>query len=289
MEIRFQEVSYIYGFGTPFSHTAVFRLTLTIPSGQFVAVMGKTGSGKTTMAQMINGLIRPTSGQVIIGPYTIAQKKEDLTPLRKGIGYAFQFPEHQLFEETVYQEIAFSLKQYGIPEEEIPGRIQRAMEMVGLSYEAMKDRSPFSLSGGQMRKVALASILVIEPKILILDEPTAGLDAGGREELLNEIGLLHRTRHMTILLITHHLEEALEYSERILVLKEGKLFADLKPEQVFRERERLKEAGILPSSLLRFQEALIEKMGDRLPPFPHREKEMADALIRFIKGGREWN
>lgn len=286
MEIRFEEVSYEYGRGTPFAHTAVRHLTLTIPSGQFVAVMGRTGSGKTTMAQMINGLLRPTSGRVKVGSYTITEKKQDLTPLRKRIGYAFQYPEHQLFEETVYQEIAFSLNQYGTPVSEIPDRVRVAMEMVGLPYEELKDRSPFSLSGGQMRKVALAGILVINPELLILDEPTAGLDPQGKEELLKRISDLHRQRKMTILLITHHLDEALERSERILVLKNGTLFADLKPDEVFRQRKRLMEAGIFPSPLIRFQEALEEKWGNCKALHFHREEEMVKALIQEIKGGK---
>ncbi|CCQ93721.1 Energy-coupling factor transporter ATP-binding protein EcfA 2 [[Clostridium] ultunense Esp] len=288
MEIHFQNVSYEYGAGTPFSHLAIKNVTLTIPSGQFVALMGKTGSGKTTLAQMVNGLIRPTRGEVQVGEYRITAKKQNLTPLRSRIGYAFQYPEHQLFEETVFQDIAFSLKQYEYPEEKIPLKVRQAMERVGLSYEEFKDRSPFQLSGGQMRKVALAGVLVIHPKILILDEPTAGLDPKGRLDLLTRISELHREERITILLITHHLEEALEYGERILFLREGELFADLKPKEVYRERKRLFTAGILPSPLLRFQERLEELRGMGEISWPHREAEMMDLLIRQMKGEGSW-
>lgn len=283
MEIQFEDVSYWYGKGTPFEKMAIDQINLHIPYGQFIALMGETGSGKTTLAQMVNGLILPDHGRITVGPYQITNKSRNLRLLRSKIGYAFQYPEHQLFEETVYKDIAYGLKQQGIPQDLIPSRVKRAMELVGLSYEEIKGRSPFQLSGGQMRRVALAGVLATQPKILILDEPTAGLDPIGRMELLRLIKSMHQEEQITVIYITHHLEEALEYAERILVLKQGKIHADLYPADVIHSLSMIENAGILPTPLLTLISELNQK-GIMLEKI-YKEEDLVSALIQMGRRG----
>jgi energy-coupling factor transport system ATP-binding protein len=284
MQISFQDISYWYARGTPFEKQALNHISAMIPTGQFVAFMGQTGSGKTTLAQMINGLLRPTDGEVRVGDFTITHKKQDLRALRSRIGYAFQYPEHQLFEETVFKDIAFSLRQNEIPEEMITSRVKRAMELVGLNYELLHDRSPFQLSGGQMRRVALAGVLAINPEVLILDEPTAGLDPLGRIELLQLVKRLHAEHQLTVIYITHHLEEAMEYAERILFMKQGQLVADLHPMEVPDHLDQLAVAGILSTPLIEVKQALNVRMGMKLPQEIYREDEMIHYLEKLLKG-----
>lgn len=286
MDITIQEVSYRYAVGTPFEKTALENITLQIPKGQFIAFMGHTGSGKTTLAQLINGLLLPTSGKIQVGEFRLEQKKQDLRKMRAKIGYAFQYPEHQLFEETVYQDVAYSLKQQELPEEMIETRVKRAMELVGLDYEQFKDRSPFQLSGGQMRRVALAGILATVPQILILDEPTAGLDPRGRRELLKLVRTLHQEQGITVIYITHHLEEALENAERILFLHKGKIFADLHPEQVMQHLPELKEVGILATPLHRLIQRINERTSGLIPETIYQEKQLIEHLLLFTEGVR---
>lgn len=284
MEITITEVSYKYAIGTPFERLALEGVNLTIPQGQFIAFMGQTGSGKTTLAQLINGLLRPTSGQVQIGTYTIEQKKQDLRMLRAKIGYAFQYPEHQLFEETVYKDIAFSLKQQELPDELIETRVKNAMKLVGLSYEDIKDRSPFQLSGGQMRRVALAGVIASVPEVLILDEPTAGLDPMGRQELLSLVRKLHQEQGLTIIYITHHLEEALENADRILFLNRGRIYADLYPSEVASNLSHLTKAGILSTPLLRMVSHLNQNMNAGIPESVYREDQLVEHLLLRKEG-----
>jgi energy-coupling factor transport system ATP-binding protein len=283
MEIHFEDVSYWYGKGTPFEKMAIDHITLHIPYGQFIALMGETGSGKTTLAQMINGLILPDHGRIIVGPYQITNKTRNLRLLRAKIGYAFQYPEHQLFEETVYKDIAYGLTQQEVPQDLIPSRVKRAMELVGLSYEEIKGRSPFQLSGGQMRRVALAGVLATQPKILILDEPTAGLDPVGRMELLRLIKSMHQEEQITVIYITHHLEEALEYAERILILKHGKIHSDLYPADVIHSLSMIENAGILPTPLLTLISELNQK-GIMLEKI-YKEEDLVSALIQMGRRG----
>ncbi len=284
MEITITEVNYTYAVGTPFERLALEGINLSIPQGQFIAFMGRTGSGKTTLAQLINGLLRPTSGQIQVGEFTLTQKKQDLRPLRAKIGYAFQYPEHQLFEESVYKDIAFSLIQQELPEEMIATRVKNAMKLVGLSDEGFKDRSPLQLSGGQMRRVALAGVIASVPEVLILDEPTAGLDPLGRKELLALVRKLHQEQGLTIIYITHHLEEALENAERILFLNEGKIYADLYPHEVARILPQLSKVGILSTPLLRTIERLNCKKQVRIPDTIHREDQLIEHLLLRHEG-----
>lgn len=284
MDITFREVSYTYSLGTPFAKQALAGINITIPQGQFVALMGHTGSGKTTLAQLMNGLLRPSSGVVEVGMYQLGQKKQDLRALRSKIGYAFQYPEHQLFEENVYKDIAFSLKQQELPEEMIATRVKKAMELVGLSYEELKDRSPFQLSGGQMRRVALAGVLASVPEVLILDEPTAGLDPMGRQELLSLVQRLHKEQGLTIIYITHHLEEALEYAERILFLHRGEIYADLTPADVLAKLPYLESVGMLSTPLLRTIAYLNNNRNANIPQTIHREDEFVKHLLVREKG-----
>lgn len=279
MEITITEVNYTYAVGTPFERLALEGINLHIPTGQFIAFMGQTGSGKTTLAQLINGLLRPTSGELRVGDFTLGQKKQDLRALRAKIGYAFQYPEHQLFEETVYKDIAFTLQQQELPEEMIVTRVKNAMQLVGLTFDEFKDRSPFQLSGGQMRRVALAGVIASVPEVLILDEPTAGLDPMGRKELLALVRKLHQEQGLTIIYITHHLEEALENAERILFLNRGKIHADVHPNEVAQNLPLLSEAGILSTPLLRTIERLNREKPASIPDTLHREDQFVEHLL----------
>lgn len=286
MEITITEVNYTYAVGTPFERVALEGVNLNIPAGQFIAFMGQTGSGKTTLAQLINGLLRPTNGQIQVGEYTLGQKKQDLRQLRAKIGYAFQYPEHQLFEENVYKDIAFTLQQQELPEDMIATRVKNAMQLVGLSYDELKDRSPFQLSGGQMRRVALAGVIASVPEVLILDEPTAGLDPMGRQELLALVRKLHQEQGLTIIYITHHLEEALENAERILFLNRGKIHADLYPHEAAQNLSLLSEAGILSTPLLRTIERLNRQRHASIPDTIHREDQLVEYLLLREEGVR---
>lgn len=286
MEITITEVNYTYAVGTPFERVALEGVNLNIPAGQFIAFMGQTGSGKTTLAQLINGLLRPTNGQIQVGEYTLGQKKQDLRQLRAKIGYAFQYPEHQLFEENVYKDIAFTLQQQELPEDMIATRVKNAMQLVGLSYDELKDRSLFQLSGGQMRRVALAGVIASVPEVLILDEPTAGLDPMGRQELLALVRKLHQEQGLTIIYITHHLEEALENAERILFLNRGKIHADLYPHEVAQNLSLLSEAGILSTPLLRTIERLNRQRHASIPDTIHREDQLVEHLLLREEGVR---
>lgn len=283
MEITITNVSYSYAVGTPFERQALMGIDVTIPQGQFVAFMGQTGSGKSTLAQLINGLLRPTEGTVRVGTFTLGNKKQDLRALRAKVGYAFQYPEHQLFEETVYKDIAFSMKQQELPDDMIATRVRHAMETVGLSYEEFKDRSPFQLSGGQMRRVALAGVIASVPEILILDEPTAGLDPVGRAELLGLVHRLHREQGLTIIYITHQLEEALEHADRILFLNRGTILADLLPSEVAAHLPELLQTGMLSTPLLRTIAQLNERYGANIPSTIHREQQLTTYLTRHIR------
>jgi len=254
MGIDFREVSYTHAKGTSMEHKAVNGITLSVPDGQFVAVMGPSGSGKTTLGHLGAGLLAPETGLVFVDhiPMNSRKKRSDLS---NKVAYVSQFPEHQLFEETVFRDIRFGLRRKKHSEREIAAKVKDAMEGVGLSFEAYKDRSPFQLSGGEQRRVALAGALVREPEILILDEPTAGLDPLARMEFFAWLTEIQRTKPMAIVCLTHHLQDALEYADRLVILNDGKLMYDLKPAEI---RRALEDSAIAlsPTPLLRFRKEL---------------------------------
>jgi energy-coupling factor transport system ATP-binding protein len=230
--------------GSPFEKKALDNINITINSGEFLALIGHTGSGKSTLIQHINGLLKPNSGSIIIDDVDITEKKVNLNFIRKKVGLVFQYPEYQLFEETIEKDIAFGPKNLGLSDDDINKRVKRAMNMVGLDYEKYKDKSPFELSGGQKRRVAIAGVVAMEPKILILDEPTAGLDPKGRDEILGKIKDLHLEYNMTIVLVSHSMEDVAKLADRIIVMNKGKCILDGKPYEVFKEIDTLESVGL---------------------------------------------
>ncbi|MBF1036972.1 MAG: energy-coupling factor transporter ATPase [Parvimonas sp.] len=244
MDINFKNVSFIYGEKTPFEKLALDNIDLTIKKGEFVGIIGHTGSGKSTLIQHFNGILKPTSGDVFIGDMNTKDKALAKSGLRYKIGLVFQYPEYQLFEETIEKDIAFGPRNMGLSEEEVTERVKEAMELVGLDYETKKDKSPFEISGGQKRRVAIAGILAMKPDILILDEPTAGLDPKGRDELFFQIKNLYEKNNITIVLISHSMEDVAKLVNRIIIMKDGHIHLDKKTKEAFSDVDDLKKVGL---------------------------------------------
>ncbi|WP_066189282.1 energy-coupling factor transporter ATPase [Gracilibacillus timonensis] len=266
MEITFKDVSYIYQPNTPFRYQALQDINLCIHDKEFVAVVGHTGSGKSTLLQHMNGLLIPSTGQVQIGDYLLAkdQKKQDLKKLREKVGIVFQYPEHQLFEETVEKDIRFAMDNFGVAKEEIPLRIEDALEKVNVGKEVLT-QSPFELSGGQMRRIAIAGVLAMKPELLILDEPTAGLDPQGQQEIMDVFYQLHKERGTTTVLVTHQMDQALAYADRIVVLANGSVLTQGTPKEVFSQPALLREANLDMPEVLALLHSLEEKFSIKLP------------------------
>ncbi len=241
--IKLTAVSYTYMTGGPFEKTAVSDINLTINSGDFVGLMGHTGSGKSTLIQMIAGLIKPTSGTIEIDGQILHSKECNMRKMRFKTGLVMQYPEYQLFEETVFKDIAFGPSNMQLPEEDIKRRVLFAADMVGLSQEIL-EKSPFELSGGQKRRVAIAGVLAMEPQLLILDEPTAGLDPAGRDEILCKIKDMHRRLGITVILVSHSMEDIAKITNKIVVMNHGRLEMYDKTSEVFKHAEQLKEMGL---------------------------------------------
>jgi energy-coupling factor transport system ATP-binding protein len=242
--IRCEHLTYVYGRGTPLESTALTDVSLTIAEGEVVGLIGATGSGKSTLVQHFNALLKPTSGRVYLDDVDIHARKVDRRRVRQQIGLLFQYPEQQLFEETVFADVAFGPRNLDLGEDEIRARVRHALELVGLSPDQFGPRSPFALSGGEMRRAAIAGVLAMEPRMLILDEPTAGLDPQGRREILDHIRRLHRERGLTIVLITHSMDAVARLCDRLLVLDHGRLVADGPPRAVFDDLTRLTALGL---------------------------------------------
>lgn len=244
MSIKISNLTHVYMPGSPFEKKALDDVSLEIKDGQFVALIGHTGSGKSTLIQHMNGLLKPSSGEIIVDDKNITNKEVKLSDIRKKVGIVFQYPEYQLFEETIEKDIEFGPRNLGLSDEEIALRVKKAMKMVGLDFETYKDKSPFELSGGQKRRVAIAGVVAMEPKVLILDEPTAGLDPKGRDEILGQIKKLHDEYKMTIILVSHSMEDVARVADRILVMNQGKCVLDGKPYKVFKEIDTLESIGL---------------------------------------------
>jgi len=243
MTIEISNLNYIYMEGSPFEKHALQDVNLTIQEGEFVGIIGHTGSGKSTLIQHLNGLLSPASGSIVIDGVDITKKGADLKKLRQKVGLVFQYPEHQLFEETVYKDIAYGPKNMNLSQEEVDERVREAMNYVGLSEDYM-NRSPFELSGGQKRRVAIAGVLAMRPDILILDEPAAGLDPAGREEILTQIRALYLLRKMTVIFVSHSMEDVARVAARIIVMNRGTVAIDGKPADVFAQAEALRSMGL---------------------------------------------
>lgn len=253
--IKLENISYIYMQGGPFEKKALDNISLEIKKGEFIGIIGHTGSGKSTMIQMLNGLIKPTSGRVIIDGDDLSDKKVKLRDIRFKVGLVMQYPEYQLFEETVLKDICFGPLNMGLSKEEAEARARFAASMTGLSDD-MLQKSPFDLSGGQKRRAAIAGILAMEPKILILDEPTAGLDPAGRDEILSQIRDMHKRMDLTVLLVSHSMEDVARLADRILVLNSGHIEMFDKPAEVFKQSERLEEIGLTVPQITKVMDRL---------------------------------
>lgn len=257
--IEIKNLSFIYNKDTPFEVKALDDISLTIKDNSFIGIIGHTGSGKSTFMQQLNGLLRPTSGTIIIDGVDITQKDIKLNKLRESVGMVFQYPEYQLFEETVEKDVAFGPKNLGLSDEEVAVRVKDAIEDVKLDYEWVKDRSPFELSGGQKRRVAIAGILAMRPKVLILDEPTAGLDPRAREEILDEIYDIYKKTKITVVLVSHSMEDVFTYANEIVVLSKGKLIMHKTTDEAVKERELLKKYDVGVPEITEFMFTLQEK------------------------------
>lgn len=241
--IETKNLTYKYSVGTPFETTAVDNVSLQIEKGEFVGVIGHTGSGKSTLIQHLNGLLKQTSGDVIINERNIWSKDVNIKDIRFEVGLVFQYSEHQLFEETVFKDISYGPKNMGLSEEEIKSRVLKAAEDMGLSHELL-ERSPFDLSGGQKRRVALAGVIAMDPQILILDEPAAGLDPKGRDRVLNQISQYHKKSGKTILLVSHSMEDIVKFADKVLVMNRGQLFCYADIDTVFSKSKELQMIGL---------------------------------------------
>ena len=244
MSIEVKNISYVYMPKSPYERLALDDVSITIPEGKITAIAGHTGSGKSTLIQHLNGLISPTSGSVLVDGVDIAAKGQAARAARRSVGMVFQYPEHQLFEETVEQDIAFGPKNYGMSPEEISERVRFAMDFVQLDYKEYSQRSPFQLSGGQMRRAAIAGVVALKPKYLVLDEPTAGLDPKGREELMQRIMKLHRQEKNTIILVSHSMDDIARFADNVVIMNRGRVLMEGTPHEVFVREDFIRQAGL---------------------------------------------
>ena len=241
--LQVEDLTYIYSIGTPFEHKALDQVSFSINPGEFVGIIGHTGSGKSTLMQQLNGLLKPTSGRVLLDGQDIWSDKKLTRAARFRVGLVFQYPEYQLFEETVYKDIAFGPTNMGLSKEEIDRRVREAAGFVGLT-EKQLEVSPFDLSGGQKRRVAIAGVIAMEPEVLILDEPTAGLDPKGRDEILDQVAKLKEETGITVILVSHSMEDVAKYVDRIIVMNRGEVMFDNEPKEVFRHYKELEQVGL---------------------------------------------
>ncbi len=281
MSIRVEDLTYVYNEGTALEQKALDGVSFEIPDGQFVGLIGQTGSGKSTLIQHLNGLIRPTGGKIYYRDEDIYGEGFSLKALRGKVGLVFQYPEHQLFETDVISDVCFGPRNLGLSEEEVRQRAENALRMVGME-EKYWTQSPFELSGGQKRRTAIAGVLAMDPEVLILDEPTAGLDPGGRDEILDEIESLHRERGMTIMLVSHSMEDVARYADRLMVMDHGRKVYDGTPKEVFRHHRELEQIGLAAPQVTYLVSALRER-GLPLAEDITTVEEARDALLELLR------
>ena len=282
MSVIVKNLTYIYDEGMPFASKAIDDISFEIKDNDFVGLIGHTGSGKSTLIQHLNGLLKPSSGEIIVNGFNITDKDLNLTEIRKRVGIVFQYPEYQLFEETVEKDIAFGPGNLGLDEEEISKRVRKSMEAVGLDYETYKDKSPFDLSGGQKRRVAIAGVIAMNPEVLILDEPTAGLDPGGRDEIFNLIKKLHRDNNITIILSSHSMDDMAKLAQTIIVMNHGKIEFMGTPREVFTSHAaRLREIGLDVPQVLELATKLRNK-GFDIRPDVLTVEEIKDEILKVL-------
>ena len=259
MSIKITNLTHIYAPDSPFESKAIDNVSLEINDGEFIALIGHTGSGKSTLIQHLNGLLKANEGQILINDFDITASGVSLVDIRKKVGLVFQYPEYQLFEETIEKDISFGPRNLGLSEEEINQAVRYSMSLVGLDYEKSKDKSPFDLSGGQKRRIAIAGVLAMKPEILILDEPTAGLDPKGRDDILSNIKESHEKEKNTIILVSHSMDDVAKLADRLLVMNHGKVEFFDTPTEVFKNEARLKEIGLDVPQVLQLANQLREK------------------------------
>ena len=284
MSINLANVFYTYMTGTPFERQALNDVSLTIEKGEVLAIIGHTGSGKSTLVQHLNGLIKPLRGNVTIDGIDIAGRGSDAKQARQQVGMVFQYPEHQIFAETVYEDIAFGPRNRGFSADEVDKQVHEAMAFVGLDFETFAQRSPFQLSGGQMRRVAIAGVVAMNPDYLVLDEPSAGLDPRSRNAVFKEIMALHKERGIAIVLVTHSMEEAVKYANRMLVINKGKVLFDGKPTEIFSQhKDELVKVGMDEPQIYKLS-AMLRDKGLSI------EEGITDAaeLVKSIKKAKGW-
>ncbi len=282
MSIKINHLKHVYNAGTIFEKTALYDINITIQTGEFIGLIGHTGSGKSTLIQHLNGTISPTEGEILLDDENIHKDKAKLREVRQRIGLAFQYPEHQLFEITVYKDVAFGPSNMKLSEQEIDKRVREALQTVGLS-ESVYEKSPFELSGGQKRRVAIAGVLAMNPEVLILDEPTAGLDPKGRDEILYAIKKLHEKRGITIILVSHSMEDVAKLADRLIVMEKGRVAMTGTPKEVFARVEELEKIG-LAAPQISYVLAELKQKGYDLPNDIYTVEEAVKALYTLLKG-----
>ena len=281
--IRTEDLSYVYSEGTPYEHRAIDKVNIEIEKGSFVGLIGHTGSGKSTLIQHLNGLIKPTSGKIYIGGEDLWANPKDVRRFRFKVGLVFQYPEHQLFEETVYKDIAFGPKNMGLSDEEIHERVLEAAKHTGLTEDYLV-KSPFELSGGEKRRVAIAGVLAMQPEVLILDEPTAGLDPKGREFILSEIKSYHERTGATVILVSHSMEDVARFASHVLIMNHSKVAMFGKTREIFKRVEELCEIGLEVPQISRVFAKLREK-GIDVPESVLTVAEAKEAVLELLKKG----
>lgn len=286
MDISLKNVEYRYQADSPFERLAISDVSIDIPAGMYLAVIGHTGSGKSTVLQHLNALLKPTKGSVIIGSREIkaGRKEKNLKGVREKVGIVFQFPEHQLFEETVEKDIMFGPMNFGVSEDEAKARARAAINLVGLSDDIL-EKSPFDLSGGQMRRVAIAGVLSMEPEVIVLDEPTAGLDPRGRKEIMDLFYSLHKKRNLSTVLVTHSMEDAARYADEIVVMHQGNVFTKGTPEQIFTNPQALIELGLDVPEVVGLQLRIEEAFNTKFSKISLSEEELAEMVAEYLEGG----
>lgn len=289
MAIIVDHVSFVYEPDTPLAHKALDDICLNIPDGQFIGIIGHTGSGKSTLVQHLNGLMKATDGHIYYNGEDIYDKDFEMKKLRSNVGLVFQYPEHQLFEVTVMKDVCFGPSNLGLPTDECERRAKEALQMVGLK-EKHWNKSPFELSGGQKRRVAIAGVLAMKPEVLILDEPTAGLDPKGRNDILDQIKKLHENGDMTVILVSHSMEDVAKYVSRIIVMNHSEVFLDGTPKEVFRHYKELEAVGLAAPQVTYLVDRLNAR-GFNLPDDVTTVEEAKDAILKYLqstgKGGQK--
>ena len=284
MSIIVENLTHIYNKDMPFASKALDNVSLEIKDNDFVGLIGHTGSGKSTLIQHLNGILKPSSGKILINGFDITAKDLNLTEIRKRVGVVFQYPEYQLFEETVEKDIAFGPRNLGLDDEEVSNRVKISMDAVGLKYDEFKDKSPFELSGGQKRRVAIAGVIAMEPEVLILDEPTAGLDPSGRDEIFNLIKQLHKEKNMTVILSSHSMDDMAKLAQTIIVMNHGKIEFVGTPKEVFKSNtDRLKEIGLDIPQVLELAIKLRERGFDVKPDILTIDEAKSE-ILRVLRG-----